>query len=110
MERRVGLRARTDFRVIARDGSLESHCRGIEVSTTGIIVDRGKPVARRDQRLLLGLELRLPERLRALKAVARPVWSRGNQQAFRFVKMSDVDRLTLAEHLDVLRFRGVPMG
>jgi hypothetical protein len=109
MERRVGLRARTDFRVITRDGSLESHCRGIEVSTTGIVVDRGKPVARRDQPILLGLELRLPERLRALKTVARPVWAHGNQQAFRFVRISDVDRLTLAEHLDVLRLRGVSM-
>lgn len=109
MERRFGLRARTDFRVVTRDGSLESHCRGIEVSTTGIVVDRGKPVARRDQRILLGLELRLPERVRALRAIARPIWSRGSQQAFRFVRMSDVDRLNLAEHLDVLRLRGVPM-
>jgi hypothetical protein len=110
MERRVGLRARTDFRVVTRDGSLESHCRGIEVSTTGIVVDRGKPVGRRDQPILLGLELRLPERSRALKAIARPIWARGSQQAFRFVRMSDVDRLNLAEHLDVLRFRGVPMS
>jgi hypothetical protein len=109
MERRVGLRARTDFRVIARDGKLESHCRGIEVSPNGIVVDRGRAVASRDQRILVGLELRLPERLRALRAVARHVWSVGNQQAFKFVKMSDVDRLTLAEHLDVLRLRGVPM-
>jgi hypothetical protein len=110
MDRRVGLRARTDFRVVTRDGCLESHCRGIEVSTSGIVVDRGKPVRGRDERILLKLELRLPERLRALQAIARPVWSRGQQQAFRFVKMSDVDRLTLAEHLDVLRFRGVPMS
>ena len=109
MNRRVGLRARTDFRVVTRDGSLESHGRGIEVSTTGMVVDRGKALGGRDQRILMNLELRLPERIRALTAVARPVWSRGTQQAFRFVKMSDVDRLNLAEHMDVLRLRGVPM-
>ena len=110
MERRVGLRARTDFGVIARDGNLEAHCRGIEVSPTGIVLDRGRAVRRRDQRILVGLELRLPERLRALRAVARPVWSFGSQQAFKFVKMSDADRLTLAEHIDVLRMRGVPLN
>jgi hypothetical protein len=109
MERRVGLRARTDFGVIARDGALAAHCRGIEVSPTGIVLDRGRTVGSRDQRILVGLELRLPERFRALRAVARPVWSFGSQQAFKFVKMSDVDRLTLAEHLDLLRLQGVPM-
>ena len=85
MERRVGLRARTDFRVIARIGCLASHCRGIEISSTGIIVDRGRPVTRREEPLLLKLELQLPERMKALRAIARPVWSFGSQQALRFV-------------------------
>lgn len=109
MERRVGLRARTDFQVISHDGILAANCRGIEVSPMGIIVDRGRPVARRHQRVILKLELRLPERCRALFALARPVWSRGSQQAFRFVKMNDADRLTLAEHVDLLRLRGVAL-
>lgn len=107
MERRIGLRARTDFRVLARDGSLTSRCRGIEVSTTGIVLDRGRAISRRDNRILVDLELHLPERLKAIAALARPVWSIGSQQALRIVRMSDVDRLTLAEHLDVLRHRGV---
>lgn len=84
-------------------------CRGIEVSTSGIIVDRGRRVAERDETLLTRLELRLPERLAALVAVGRPIWAQGSQQAFRFVKMSDADRLTLAEHLDWLRLRGVAL-
>ena len=110
MERRVGLRARTDIGVIAYDGSLISHCRGIEVSPTGIVLDRGRIVMGRDNRIVLGLELRLPERVRQLSALARPVWTYGCQQALKFVQMSDVDRLNLAEHLDVLRLRGVAMS
>jgi hypothetical protein len=106
MERRVSLRARTDFEVISHDGILAANCRGIEVSPMGIIVDRGRPISSRHQRVILKLELRLPERCRAILALARPVWSRGTQQAFRFVKMNDADRLTLAEHLDLLHMRG----
>jgi hypothetical protein len=109
MERRVSLRARTDFKVIAREGSLGSHCRGIEISPTGIIIDRGRPIVRRDEGVLVRLELMLPERLRAVLAVARPVWSFGTQQALRFVRISDADRLTLAEHLDLVCLRGATL-
>jgi hypothetical protein len=56
------------------------------------------------------LELQLPERMKTLSALARPVWAFGSQQALRFVRMSDVDRLSLAEHLDILRFRGVTLN
>ena len=106
MERRVGLRGRTDFRVVAKNGILAAHCRGIEISSTGIILDRGCPVTNRETPFLLRLELLLPERVRMLEALARPVWSFGSQQALRFIEMSDVDRLNLAEHLDILALRG----
>jgi hypothetical protein len=105
MQHRVGLRARTDFRVVAKNGGLVSHCRGIEISSSGIIVDRGK--APFGEPLLLRLEMLLPERIRPLRALARPIWVRGSQQALKFVRISDVDRLTLAEHLDLLSLRGV---
>ncbi len=110
MERRLGLRARTDFGVTARDGTLVTRCRGVEVSTTGIVLDRGRLIRGRDNPIVLDLELHLPERLAALKALVRPVWSFGTQQALRIVRMSDVDRLTLAEHMDVLRHRGVVLS
>jgi hypothetical protein len=109
MERRVGLRARTDFRVIARQGHSRSRCRGVEVSATGIVVDRGTLDSSLGSRLLVELELLLPERIRSLQALARPIWSFGTHHAFRFVRISDVDRLTLAEHLDVLWLRGVSL-
>lgn len=109
MERRVGLRARTDFRVIARQGHSRSGCRGVEVSATGIVVAQGPAHSPLGSRLLVELELLLPERIRSLHALARPIWSFGTQHALRFVRISDVDRLTLAEHLDVLRLRGVSL-
>ncbi len=107
MNRRVGLRARTDFQVIARDGSLAARCRGIEVSPGGIVLDRGRQVLPRHERIIIPLEMQLPERHKPLLALARPVWSFGTHQAMKFVRISDVDRLTLAEHLDLLNLRGV---
>lgn len=110
MRRRSGLRARTDFRVIARDGCLSNHCRGVEISPSGILIDRGRPVGRHDERVLVRLEMRLPERLRPLFALARPVWSVGTFQAFKFIRISDADRLSLAEHLDLAKLRGAVLS
>ncbi len=106
MRRKIGLRARTDFPVIARDGTLSSRCRGVEVSPSGIVIDRGKPIGSRHERIVIRLELRLPERVRPVTVLARPIWSFGTQQALRFVRISDVDRLTLAEHADLVGKRG----
>jgi hypothetical protein len=108
MRRRVGLRARTDFRVTARWGARSLRCRGIEVSPNGIVVDGGLP--RHGAPLWVWLELELPERLRPMRALARPVWTLGSQQAFRFVRISDADRLSLAEHVDLAARRGVPLN
>ena len=108
MERRFGVRARTDFRVIAHDGLLAMHCRGIEVSPMGIVVDGGRRVARRDA-LFVQLEMSLPERYRTIRAIARPIWQSGSQQAFKFIRIADVDRLTLEEHLDLLKLRGAAL-
>jgi hypothetical protein len=110
MERRVGLRARTDFRVIATRGLFLSQYRGIEVSPMGIVLDRGRPIVDLDSPLVMKLELQLPERLKSVRALARPVWAFGNQQAFKFVSISDVDRLSLAEHLDFMSVRGVVLN
>ncbi len=106
MRGRAGLRAQTDFDVFARDGKMVSRCRGVEVSASGIVIDRGRPVRSTDVRLLLDVELRLPERLRSLHAKARSIWTSGTRQALRFVAISDVDRLTLAEHIDLQHLRG----
>jgi len=107
MDRRVGLRTRTDFRVVAQRGPHVSHYRGVDVSATGIVLDRGRPIGELDWPLLQRLELQLPEYLKPVRALARPIWSRGAEQAFKFVRIADVDRLILAEHLDFMSVRGV---
>lgn len=106
MDRRVGLRTRTDFRVLAQRGSLCSHYRGIDVSPTGIVIDRGRPINELDWPLWQRLELQLPEYLKPVRAIARPIWSIESRQAFKFVRIADVDRLILAEHLDFMSVRG----
>ena len=106
MDRRVGLRTRTDFRVIAQRGPLRSQYRGIDVSPTGIVLDRGRSIEELDWPLWMRLELQLPEYLKSVRAVARPIWSTGTRQAFKFVRIADVDRLILAEHLDFMSVRG----
>lgn len=103
MRTRMNQRARTDCPVRTQQGSLVSSYRAIEVSATGLVIDRGRPIEERDERLLIELEIALPERHRPLRALARPVWSYGTQQAFKFVRMSDTDRLNLAEHVDLFQ-------
>jgi hypothetical protein len=99
--KRLNQRARTDCSVLTRHGSLVSSYRGVELSPTGIVIDRARPIEARDNGIYIEMEIVLPERVRPLHAVARPVWSFGTQQAFKFVVMSDVDRLNLAEHVDL---------
>ena len=105
MQHRISQRARTDCSVRTRQGSVVSFYRGIEVSPTGIDIDRGRPVGDRDKGVYIEMEIVLPERSTPLAALARPVWSFGTQQAFKFVRMSDADRLNLAEHVDIAEMR-----
>ncbi|MCH2109165.1 MAG: hypothetical protein MK135_07540 [Polyangiaceae bacterium] len=109
MERRSGFRARTDFSVQAMNGYWASQARAIEVSCTGIVLDRGRELSERDMPFLIDLELRLPERNRPIRVKARPVRREGSHQVLRFIDISAVDRLNLAEHLDVLMARGVQL-
>ncbi len=110
MERRVGLRGRTDFAVTASNGFFSRSVRAVELSGTGIVIDQGRVLRAEEEPLYMHLVIRLPERRRPITALARPVRSYGHQQAFRFIKISDVDRLTLAEHLDVVHRRGVELN
>lgn len=108
MRRRRGLRAKTNFRVVAIDGGRRAQFRGVEISPSGIVVDRGS--ATRAVPFFQWLELYLPERLKPLRLLARPIWTSGSRQALTFVRISDVDRLSLAEHLDLQRRRGEPLN
>lgn len=110
MERRVGLRGRTDFPVTASNGFYAREVRAVELSGSGIVLDHGRLVDPDKNPLYLRLEIRLPERRRSISAVARPVHAYGQQQALRFIQISEVDRLCLAEHLDLVHRRGVELN
>lgn len=104
MERRTGLRGTTDFPVRAYDGFSCRELRAVALSSSGILLRHGGP-PRGVRPLLCSLELAFPERLRGVKVLARSVRVEGCLEAFRFVDAPDSDRLTLAEHLDVLHRR-----
>ena len=99
-ERQIGLRGATDFPIVAHDGTFATHCRAVDLSSTGVVIERGRPLVQSDGTNLLRLELYLPGSNRPVRTLARAVRSAGSRQAFRFVAISDADRLSLAEHLD----------
>lgn len=100
-QRGIGLRERTDFPVMLCEGPHVSHCRASELSATGIVVERGRELSEREQRSLFKLELFLPQQPRAVRVLARVARRAGSTSyALKFVLISDVDRLTLMEHLD----------
>jgi hypothetical protein len=99
-ERRLAPRANTELSVLIGDGVLVSWARCVDISTGGLLLARDRAARGNDWRIYLRLELELPGEHAAINAVARPVWSSGPYQALTFVRMSDADRLRLAEHVD----------
>jgi hypothetical protein len=99
--RRLGSRAPTRFSVFVKQGAERFRARTAELSTTGIVLDLrhtdGLDVERLQQ-----LELAVPGATRPIHVVARPVRKIGRLLAYEFVSIKEVDRLTLAEHLDRL--------
>jgi hypothetical protein len=101
-ERSIGLRGATQFRVLVCEGPHAAHCHALELSASGIVVERGRELSERECRAGFKLELFLPELerpVRVLAKVVRPVTR--TAYAFKFVFIADVDRLTLMEHLDL---------
>ncbi|HVR18158.1 MAG TPA: PilZ domain-containing protein [Polyangiaceae bacterium] len=98
-ERRMGARATTKFSVFLIAGERRVRGRTVELSTTGIVIDfsyYGRPEIDGPQTL----ELVVPGLGRPIKTRARPVRRVGKFDAFEFVSIRPVDRLSLAEHLD----------
>lgn len=99
MERRMGFRAQVDLPVSAWVDGHWHNCRVIDLSPTGMVVERTLSLAQRPTRSLNRMSLyRLGDQPIAMRA--RTVWSQGRYQAVRFVLIDDADRLTIAEHLD----------
>ena len=99
MERRIGSRGQVDFPVSAIVDGFKHSCRAVDLSPTGMVVERSKSLVGRTLHMLNALELEL-EGQRPIRMRARTVWSQDRYQAVRFVVMHDVDRLAIAEHLD----------
>jgi hypothetical protein len=100
-ERAIGMRASANFPLLLCEGQRAAHCRATELSATGIVVERGRPLSDRELRASLRLELFIPgsaRPVRALAKVARAITP--TRYALRFVLIADVDRLSLMEHLD----------
>jgi hypothetical protein len=104
VERGIGLRGATSFPVLLCEGPHAAHCRALELSASGIVVDRGRELSERELRGGMKLELFLPGIPNAVRVLAKVVRQlRQHTYALKFVLISDVDRLTLMEHLDQLR-------
>jgi hypothetical protein len=100
-ERGIGLRAGINFPVLLCEGPHAAHCRAVELSASGVVVDRGRELSERELRTSMKLELFLPGSTRPVRALCKPIRHvGGTRYAFKFVLISDVDRLTLMEHVD----------
>jgi hypothetical protein len=97
--RRLGAREITKFSVFLVVGERRFRARAVELSTTGIVLDFHYN-ERPDISGLQTLELVVPGHHRPIRAVARLVRRVGVCDAFEFLSIRPVDRLSLAEHLD----------
>lgn len=76
-------------------------CRTVDLSATGMVVERPRSLWDRDPPQLAPYELHLAGR-RPIRVRARFVRGDARVVAVRFVVMHDADRLTIAEHADHL--------
>jgi hypothetical protein len=98
MERRIGSRAQVDFPVRAFVDGFRHACRAVDISPTGMVVQRTKSLAARGAPMQAAMQLDLGHRKIGMRV--RTVWHDGPLQAVRFVVMNDVDRLEIAERMD----------
>jgi hypothetical protein len=97
--RRLGARASTKFSVFLIAGDRRFRARTVELSTTGVVLD----FRHSEQPTIEGLqtlELVVPGLGRPIRTLARPVRKVGKYDAFEFLSIQAIDRLSLAEHLD----------
>ena len=98
----MGVRGAVEFPVLVYDGVVASHCYAVEVSSTGIVLERSYLGVHQERRGSVRLELYLENAPRPIRVLARSVRWIGTREAYKFTTIDDVDRLTLTEHLDHL--------
>ena len=99
------LRASAEFPVMEREGRFSFWVRGVNLSTTGLMVNRGDVPLRSDPGLV-HLELHLPRRSEPMRVMASSVWIKGSLEGLKFLGLTDADRLTLAEEIDQISADG----
>lgn len=105
MRRRSTVRAQTDLVVDLIADGVMFPCRAVDISTDGAVVECHPRFLERAPRMLQWLRIHVPNEP-ALMLLARPAWRVGRSQAYRFVKVDELDRLTLAEAMDASARRG----
>jgi len=99
MDRRISARGQTDVHLLAHHGAGTEACRALDLSPSGALV-RGR---REHSPLVQAFELQLgAQRRKPLRVLARTVWQQDGLRGVRFVDLTDVDRLEIAEYLDAL--------
>lgn len=99
-ERRRAPRASSELAIHLGNGRTHTEALTADVSMGGVLLSRALPAAFADSKLYLDVALHLPGDPRPVRAMARRVWRRGACLALRFIKMSELDRLRWAEHID----------
>ena len=96
--RHGGARLSSDLAMTSyRDGYAKA-CRAVDLSASGALIRR---ISSHDPPMVQRMELYLG-RDEPLEVLARTVWSSDDLHAVRFIDLSDVDRLDIAEYLDEL--------
>jgi len=102
-ERRLGLRVPANCWCLVRGRARSIYAQAIELSVTGVVLKFAGPgslVFRPGQ--MFGLDLFVPGASSTVHAAMRSVRTTDGFNAFEFVEISPVDRLTLAEYIDRL--------
>lgn len=105
VERRRGRRAQVDLSASAHVGGYWHDARAVDLSTSGFVLARAGSLRERPLPEVVAISVRLPDG-RPVRARARAVWDEDQQTGLRFLGVSDVDRLRIAEYLDTLERAG----
>lgn len=98
--RSLGLRQSTWFSVYVQVQGSKVRCQAVQASASGLVLEHRGGFLLPDHPTPLRLELRLSPKL-SITVMARPIRQFDERFcALKFVAISDVDRLSLMEHLD----------
>jgi hypothetical protein len=99
MERRNAARIVVDLPAFCYLDGFRHACRAVDLSTTGMVVQRSRRLAEREPHQIGSYELLLDDGT-PIHVRARTVRTDGQLLAVRFVVIHDVDRLAIAEQAD----------